>query len=255
MTLASGGETRDPFRMQRSCSLLLALTLVSAATPARADQRQYTIGSFDRVRVEGPFDVRLATGQSPGANAEGPAGSLEALEVRVEGTTLIVRPGTGGWGERPTSGQRGATIVRVSTGMVRSAIVIGGGGLRIDGTLRGQRVDLSLTGAGSIAAPGIEADEFNATLLGSGSMALGGHAGRARMLTSGSGTIAAVPLDAGALIVRLDGPGSTEASARFTADLTTTGIGAITVAGHPACTIHRGAGGGPVQCGDGATGD
>ena len=231
----------------RRLAPLLALSAI--ATPALAEQRTYTFGSFDRVRVEGPFDVRVATGGSPGASADGPAAALDRLEVRVEGNTLIVRPGAGGWGERPV-GDGGPLVIRAATGMIRSASVVGGGGLRIEGALRGQRIDLSLTGAGSLAAPAIEADEVNATLIGSGSMTLGGRAQRARLQTSGSGSIAAAPLDAGALIVRLDGPGSTAAAARFTADLTTGGIGAITVAGHPACTIHRGAGGGPVTCGD-----
>ena len=235
-------------------ALLIAPVLAGIATPALADQRSYTFGSFERVRVEGPFDVRVTTGGSPGATAEGPAASLDRLDVRVEGMTLIVRPGAGGWGERPV-GDGGPLVIRASTGTIRAATVVGGGALRIEGPLRNQRIDLALTGSGSLAAGAIEADELAVNLLGSGSMTLGGRAQRARLQTSGSGTIAAGSLDSGALIVRLDGPGSTAASARYTADLTTSGIGAITVAGHPACTVHRSTGGGPVQCGDGTDGD
>lgn len=231
---------------------LLLWTL--AAPPAAAEQRVFAIGSFDRIRVEGPYDVHVATGQSPAAAVEGEAEAVARIDLRVEGTTLIVRVGTGGWGERPQGGSRRAPVVRAATGMIRSAVVVGGGRLSVDGTLRSQRIDLSLTGSGVLAVPALDADEVNLTLLGSGGVTLGGRTGRARLITSGSGTTDATALEAGSLIVRLDGPGTTSAGARYTADVTTTGVGGVTIAGHPACTIHA-AGGGPVACGDEVTAD
>jgi hypothetical protein len=68
------------------------------------------------------------------------------------------------------------------------------------------------------------------------------------MLTNGSGTILALPLTVSDLVVRLDGPGETQASARFTADLTSTGLGRIVVAGSAKCTTNAQAGG-PILCG------
>lgn len=228
--------------------LLSALALFSLAAPATAAERTYSIGSFDRIRVEGPFEVRLTTGKSPGARAEGAARATEGLDIRVEGTTLIVRASMNGWGEQPVAGNTGAPVIRVSTQAIRSATVIGGGRLTIGGAIKGQRVDLSLSGSGSLGAPTLDADQLNATLLGSGSMTLGGRAAKVRLTTSGSGAIDAAPLSAGDLILRLDGPGETRVTARFTANVTTTGLGAATVYGTPACTVKAVAGG-PVSCG------
>jgi hypothetical protein len=226
----------------------LAFTLLLALAPAHAAERNYSIGSFDRIRVEGPFDVRLATNASPGASAEGDPKATQNLDIRVEGTTLIVRAGLSGWGEQARAGAAGATVISVSTATIRRATVIGGGRLTIAGPLRGQRIDLSLTGSGSLAVSGIEADQLFVTLLGSGNIALAGKAAKANLNTSGPGTIAAAPLAAGDLVLRLDGNGETHATALYTADVTTTGIGAATVYGKPACTVKAVAGG-PVSCG------
>jgi hypothetical protein len=57
-----------------------------------------------------------------------------------------------------------------------------------------------------------------------------------------------LPLTVSDLVVRLDGPGETQASARFTADLTSTGLGRIVVSGGAKCTTNAQAGG-PILCG------
>jgi hypothetical protein len=226
----------------------LAFALLLALAPAHAAERTYSIGSFDRIRVEGPFDVRLTTNASPNASAEGDPKATQDLDIRVEGTTLIIRAGLSGWGEQARAGTPGATVISVSTATIRRATVIGGGRLTIAGPLRGQRIDLSLTGSGSLAVSGIEADQLFVTLLGSGDVALSGKAAKVNLNTSGPGTIAAAPLAAGDLILRLDGNGETHATALYTADVTTTGIGAATVYGKPACIVKAVAGG-PISCG------
>lgn len=228
--------------------IALAFALILASAPAHAAQRTYSIGSFDRIRVEGPFDVRLSTSASPGASAEGDPKATQDLDIRVEGTTLIVRAGMGGWGEQPRGATAEATVITVSTGMIRRAAVIGGGRLTIAGPLRGQRIDLSLTGSGSLAVSGIQADQLFVTLLGSGDIALAGKAAKVNLNTSGPGTISAAPLAAGDLTLYLDGNGETRATALYTANVTTTGIGAATVYGKPACTVKAVAGG-PISCG------
>jgi hypothetical protein len=227
---------------------LPALALIFLAGPAQAAERTYSIGSFDRIRVEGPFDVRLAIGPSPGARAEGDRHATDDLDIRVEGTTLIVRAGVSGWGEQPVAGATGAPVITVSTATIRSAAVIGGGRLSIDGPVRGQRIDLSLTGSGSLGVAGLEADQLYVTLLGSGDIALAGRAAKVHLSTSGPGRITAAPLVAGDLTLRLDGNGETQVTARYTANVTTTGIGAATVYGTPACTVKAVAGG-PISCG------
>ena len=205
-----------------------------------------SVGSFDRVRVEGPFDVRVTIG-SPRATITGPRGS-DDVTVRVDGTTLSVRKGTGGWGEQPRrGGGAGPVVVMLSTPGLTSASVAAGGRLTI-ARMRGMRVDVTVSGNGSLALAAAETDQLNATLVGGGQMTLAGRAARARLITSGPGTIDAAGLVVDDLTVHLDGVGETKAAARYTAQVTNSGLGSVTIAGNAKCRVDAAAGG-PVVCG------
>ena len=71
-------------------SLLAALCALLAAAPADAATRNFAITSFDRVRIDGPYKVQLATGIAPFASATGSAQALDGLAVDVQGRTLVV---------------------------------------------------------------------------------------------------------------------------------------------------------------------
>lgn len=232
-----------PFRLP---FLSIALVL---AVPAQAAERTIVVTSFDRLRVEGPFEVRVTTRRPPSAKIEGTVRASDAVAVRVEGTTLIVSTGPKGWDEVPAIGKPSAPVVYLGTLSLRSAAVIGGGQVRIDGPLRGQRIDLQVTGSGGLAIGALEADQLNATVLGPGTMTLGGRGGRVRLIGSGAGTLDAGALRGDDVTVRLEGPGAIQASARYTADAISTGIGAITIYGKPACRV-KAAAGGPISCGE-----
>lgn len=230
-------------------SLLLLLAALTTAAPAAAqDRRRYIVTGFDRVRVDGAFDVQIVTRSPPGALAIGPIAATDTLDIRVEGTTLIVRSAPRESGERRAVVAAVPVRVLLTTQNLRSATVIGGGRLEIVGALDGQRLDLQVTGSGALTATGIATDQANALLLGSGAMTLGGRSARLRLSVSGPGAIDAAGLTGDDLVLRLDGPGSVTAHARYTANVLTTGIGAATVYGAPACTVKAVAGG-PVSCG------
>ena len=239
---------RFPLPASLPQSLFAFLLASLLAVPAAAAERNYSVSSFERIRIDGPFRVILTTGRPPSAKAEGAPQVTDALDIRVEGGTLIVRAGANGWGEQPVARDRAAPVIRVSTGMIRGAALIGGGDLRIVGPLRGQRIDLALTGSGSLSTDGREADQLFASAIGAGSMTLGGRAARARLATSGPVRLQAGDLVANDLTVRADGNGDLVAQARYTASVSSTGIGSVTVYGKAACTM-LGVANGPVSCG------
>ncbi len=142
---------------------------------------------------------------------------------------------------------RGAVVIALSTPGLEGASVTGGGRVAI-ARMAARRVDLVVTGAGGITVAGVRADQVVAQVVGSGSIALAGTTASARLATNGPGTIDADKLDAGDLVVRLDGLGTTTARARYTATIDNAGLGSVTVAGMPKCTVRANAGG-PVACG------
>ena len=231
-------------------SLLAPLLLLSSpvlAGQAPLASRTVSVGSFDRIRVEGPFEVRVTIG-SPRATIGGDPRVTEGVAVRVDGTTLSVRKGTGGWGEQPRGGSAsGPVVVTLSTPALTSASVAAGGRLTI-AKMRGMRVDVTVSGNGSLALAAADTDQLNATLIGTGQMTLAGRAARARLITSGPGAIDASALAVNDLTVHLDGVGETKAAARYTAQVTNTGLGTVTITGNAKCRVDAAAGG-PVVCG------
>ncbi|MBX9730313.1 MAG: DUF2807 domain-containing protein [Sphingomonas sp.] len=227
-----------------SRALLLPL-LVMTATPTIAAERSYTFGSFDRIRIEGPYEVILTTGKAPGGRAIGEDRVLDTLTISVEGQTLIVRSRPLAVGETPPP-PKIPLVITLATPGLRGAIVNAGGRLRIV-RMVGQRLDLSVNGAGALTVQGIDADQLTATVIGAGTMTLAGRSGRARVQLSGPGTVTASALIVNDLIARSEGTGEMRLAARYTADVSSTGLGAITVDGHPACKVQSIAGG-PILC-------
>lgn len=226
--------------------MLLAILFPAAASAA---DRTVAVGSFDRVRVQGPFEVVAAATHEPAVTLSGDAAAIDAVEVVVEGDTLTVRSRLGRLEQQPHAPSKQPVVIRLGSDLLSGATVIGGGRIKA-ARMQGPRVDLSVTGAGSIAVADLRAEAVVATLIGNGAITLAGRATQARLMTNGAGAIDAGALDAGDLLVRLDGPGATSARARYTARVTNTGLGQVTIAGNPKCTVTATAGG-PVACGAG----
>lgn len=227
----------------------LALSLLALAAIAPAAERKLFVSTFDRLRVDGPFQVVVVTGRSPRGSIAGDARELDGVDVRQDGRTLHVRRGVGTWQEQPRAAPTQPVVVTLATPSLAAAYLIGPGAIGVTG-MKGARIDLSVAGAGGIAVTGADAAELNATTIGNGRIAVAGRAVRARLLVNGAGGVQADKLETDELTVRLDGPGEVTARARRAADLTNTGLGRIAVAGPARCTV-KAAAGGPVTCGAG----
>ncbi|HVJ00421.1 MAG TPA: head GIN domain-containing protein [Sphingomonas sp.] len=225
----------------------LAFLLLAAAAPGAAAERSFTIGSFDRVRVSGPFEVRLEVGGSPRARAEGDRALIDRVDIRVDGGTLVVSMGVNGWGERGAA-DGAPPVISLSTPTLRSAVVNGGGRLGITG-MKGQALDLMVTGSGAIDARGLDARQLDAQVIGTGALHLAGSVAKVRLSSNGPAAIDAPGLAVDDLVIRTDGAGEAHVAARYTAEVTATGVGRVVVDGSPACTIRPAQGHAPVVCG------
>lgn len=224
--------------------LLALLAIVSV--PATAAERSVGVGSFERLRIAGPFEVTFTPG-SPRVRVTGDARVIERVEVRVEGTTLTVRMSGQDWGEQRAVVARAPIVVALSAPSLSAVSVFAGG--RLTATrMKGTRVDLSISGSGEIAVADATADQLVATLVGAGAMTLAGRAGKARLVTNGAGRIDASALKANDLVVLLDGTGATKASARVNAAITNSGLGQVIVTGDAKCAVSARSGG-TVTCG------
>lgn len=223
---------------------LIVLAVLVAPAGAHAAERSAFVSSFSRVRVQGAYEVTITTGRSPSATVRGDRGAIDSVEVRVDGTTLTVRPAPSMAMQRTVSAE--PIQVALATPSLAAVAITGATRVRVS-RMKADRVDLSISGTGALTVDAIEADQANAALIGAGSLTLAGKAARVRLSTSGSGMIDAARLDAGDLSVQLDGTGETRAAARYTAHVTNSGVGRVSVAGAPKCRVASA--GGAVACG------
>jgi hypothetical protein len=214
------------------------------AQPALADERSFMVTGFERIRVDGPYTVRVTTGGSAGARATGERDALDRVSIRSEGGLLVVGS-SANTTARPWNGPRAAPLtIEVRVPRLFSARVFGGT-LAID-RMTGPRIDLSVSGAGMISVEAIDAERLDAAVVGTGKLSLAGRARDARFLANGPGTIEADRLDATTLAVNAQGLGEGRFAARNTANVSASGGGTISVAGAATCTVRGNA---AVACG------
>jgi hypothetical protein len=214
--------------------LLPPLILLLAASPTAAATRSYTITSFTKIRVNGPYLVTLTTNNAPFARATGDAKGLDAVSMSVEGTTLIIRPDRSAWGGYPGQARQPVQIF-VGTHELSSAWVYGAGSIVID-RVKGLRFDLAVEGSGSAEIAQAAVDRLGVTVSGTGSAKVSGNALRLDAEVRGSSLLDAAQLTSRDANLAADGPSQLKAFVTSTAKINAVGAADIQIAGKPACT-------------------
>lgn len=227
-------------------TLSFAVLALAAAGPGLAAERRYPVTDFDRVQVDGPYEVTLATGFTGGARAEGSAEALDRISIEVQGNVLKVRPNRSAWGGYPGD-RTGPVKIFLTTRTLRAAAVTGSGSLEVD-RARGLRVDVSVSGSGRLGVAAVDADNLVVGLLGSGRIALAGRASQLKATIQGSGDLAAAGLKAEDAQVTADTAGSVAVAVARTVKLKLSGSGDVEIAGNASCAIE-GEGSGKILCG------
>ena len=98
--------------MNRTAALALLSSAVSSQ--AIAAERTLSVTTFDRVRIDGPYKVKVATGVSPFAKVSGSPAAIDGVSVDQQGRTLIIRNNPSAWGGYQGKG-RGPVEISVGT--------------------------------------------------------------------------------------------------------------------------------------------
>lgn len=215
---------------------LLALASLPAGAAAPAVSRNFSVPSFDRIRIDGPYQVAMRTGVSPYAKASGSARALDGLSVRVEGRTLVVRAGSGSWGGYPGE-DRGVVTIEVGTPFLSNAWINGAGALLVD-KIRGQTFDLAIQGPGMARVDGADIDTMKVGISGAGTARLAGRAGKLTATVRGTSNFDAESLTVRDAVIGAEGPSMVRTTVTGTAKVDAIGLAAVTLAGRPSCTIN-----------------
>lgn len=216
--------------------LSLWLVLLAPVAPAAAAERSFTVTGFDRIRLDGPFQVKLATGVAPFAKASGSPAAIDGVSMEVEGETLIVRNNPSNWGSYPGANP-GPVAIAVGTHELSMAWLNGSGSLSID-SVKGQSFDLSLQGSGSVSISRLTVDRLKAAVTGSGLAVVGGSAAEATVIVRGTATFDGSGLAVKDSIIGVEGSAMVKLKATATAKIDTRGTASVVLAGAPACTVR-----------------
>jgi hypothetical protein len=216
-------------------ALFIAAALLGSAAPAAGATRSFTITSFDRIRVDGPYSVRLSTGVTPFARATGSARALDGISVRVEGRTLTIRRDSSAWGGYPNQAMEPVELA-VGTHELANASLNGAGTLSID-KVRGLTFELSAQGAGRADIGAVEVDRLVVSLSGTVTSRVAGKALKLTAIVRGASSLDATALSARDGLLSAQGPAQLSATLTDTARVDATGVAQVTVAGRPACTV------------------
>ena len=217
---------------------LLTATLAALvlASPANAATRNFGITSFEKIRVDGPFDVSLKTGVAPFARASGSAAALDRVAIEVRGSTLVVHSNISSWGGYP--GQSGGPVeISLGTHDLSAAWVNGSGVLDID-RVRGLSFDLSVQGSAAGGIDEVNVDQLNVSIVGTASASLAGQAAKMTAVVRGIATLDAANLQTKDATIGAEGAATVKADVRNAVTIDASGPATIRLSGGPACTLR-----------------
>jgi hypothetical protein len=216
-------------------TLLIALTALLATWPLPSDAatRNFGVNGFDRIRIDVPYKVTLATGVAPFATASGSPHAIDGVAIEVQGRTLIVRSNRSSWGGYPGQ-DSGPVEISIGTHDLTAAWLNGAGSLRID-RIEGLSFDVSVQGSGALSIAAADVDQLRVAMSGAGSATLAGRAGKLTAVVRGISSLDAGRLVAKDATIGAQGPATIAANVTNEASIDGSGVATITLGGNPAC--------------------
>jgi hypothetical protein len=219
----------------RTFLLLAAAAGAALAGPASAATRNFGVTGFTKVRVDGPFIVRLATGVAPFARATGGTAAIDRVAIDVQGDTLVVHRDINA--NSDFSGQDSEPVeVSLGTHEVSAAWLNGSGTLAID-KVKALIFNLSVQGSGVGTIGAAAVDQLNVSASGTGSARLAGTAGRLTAIARGISSIDASALTVKDATLGIDGSGTMAATVTNSVKVDAKGPATVRLTGKPACTL------------------
>lgn len=221
-------------------SLLTALLLVALATTLASfkfstvlrEQEDRNVGAFTKISLGYPAHVELRKGNSHSVRVEGDKDQLDMLITEVkDGRLYIRRKDTGSWISWGSDDKKRVNIY-ITTPAVEAVSVSGSGKLVSKDTFKGERMDLAVSGSGSITLQA-DVDNLSSKISGSGNIYLKGESNHAMASISGSGSLKGYEFETKEATVKISGSGSCEIKAKDSLKSTISGSGRVSYEGSP----------------------
>ena len=190
-------------------------------------EKQRALGAFSKLRIDGPFDVRLTQAGSDQATVIADDNIEPLIETVVEGDTLVVRM-------KRDAGftTRSAPAVRLDARALQAIAVNGSGDFNTE-RFKGDSLSVNVIGSGDVHFGLVELKDLSVSISGSGDVSLAGRADQQSWTVSGSGDVDARALAGRAAKVSINGSGDVSLGVTEQLDVQLSGSGDLSYAGRP----------------------
>ena len=185
----------------------------------------YEPTGFESIVFASEGTVRIELGETPRVEVTTDDNLLDSLEVRSDGSTLVLET-EDGVDIDPTDG-----VEWIVTTPSLVAVTLAGAGDVTVPPLAVESFEVRLSGAGNLTLTGITATDLEITLSGAGNVIASGTAETLSVRLSGAGDVQGLDLVAVAATVELTGAGDAEINATGTLDAEIPGAGSIRYTG------------------------
>jgi hypothetical protein len=216
--------------------VITAIAVALLASPVGAATRNFGITSFEKVRIEGPFNVSLKTGVAPFASASGSPAALDRVAIDVLGNTLVVHNNLDSWGGYPGK-DSGPVEISLGTHDLSSASITGSGALSID-KAKGLSFNLSVAGSAVADVEDVNVDQLSVSIVGTASATLSGRVARLTSVVRGVSKLDADNLAIKDATIGTEGAATVDAAVSNGVKIDASGPATIRLSGKPACTLR-----------------
>ena len=220
---------------------ILAITFANLNN-AMADERKEfsSLPNFDEIGLGVYADLTFKQGNDQLVVMEGPAATLEKIEVEVkQGKLKITR--------KDRAMKRNSKVkIQVTVKSLKGVSMAGAGKMIGEGTFNAKNFTVSLSGAGDIKLNS-ESQSMTVKIAGSGKVALAGKSKHGEVSIAGSGDLDALGLSVDTYNIRISGSGNCNINVAEEIDSRIAGSGNVNYKGNPSKVNTRAAGSGKVR--------
>ncbi|MDY0959245.1 head GIN domain-containing protein [Sphingomonas sp. CFBP8993] len=206
--------------------------------------RSFAARDFTGVDLHGSDPVEVRVGGDYSVRAEGPADTLDQLQVERNGTTLRIGRKKGvHWGWSKGNPVR----ILVTLPHLADAGVSGSGRMTVD-RVEGPRFHGGIAGSGDLVIGAMRVGHADLGVAGSGSISASGTADTLKIGVAGSGDVRATGLRTRQADVSIAGSGNVTARVEGPAKVNLMGSGSADLGPQSTCTVNK-MGSGSARCG------
>ncbi|UAB80518.1 DUF2807 domain-containing protein [Marixanthomonas sp. SCSIO 43207] len=196
---------------------------------------------YDHIHVTGSMDVTLVHGDEGTITVKTDENLHEHLEISSNGNTLTISVKK----DRSISTKKGIDIT-VPFKDLSEVSLVGSGDITATKTIKANDFDASVTGSGDVILK-VETNSLNAKITGSGDMKLTGKTENFELKLSGSGDFDGRSFDANDTQVYVSGSGDAMVSAKKSLKARVNGSGDISYKGNPSNSDTKVMGSGTIK--------